>query len=165
MSVGKEQINKIYIWLAIGFILMLPFFYFDYSPKDNVELRKGIAVVRYMSAQRQLQRSSFLVAYPEGTPEQFLDWMFSPMGAAEWPPYEGGLEFSPEEEKMVRKTGMPFIPAGLLLIPHEPDTENGRQVVVSADAETRFLIAEGYESPSDPPVLVKEWAFPEMGGE
>ena len=66
---------------------------------------------------------------------------------------------------MVRKTGMPFIPAGLLLIPHEPDTENGRQVVVSADAETRFLIAEGYESPSDPPVLVKEWAFPEMGGE
>ncbi len=164
MSVGNEQANKIYIWLAIGFILMLPFFFYDSSPKDNVELRKGIAVVRYMSAQRQLQRSSFLATYPGGTPEQFLEWLFSPMGAAEWPPYEGGLEFSPEEEKMVRKAGMPFIPAGLLLVPHEPDTEKGMQVVISFDAETRSLIAEGYENPSNPPVLVKEWAFPELGG-
>ena len=158
-----ERTNKIYVWIGIGFILVLPLLYFDYGPKDNIELRKGIAVVRYMSAPRQLQRSSFLAAYPNGTPEQFLNWMFSPMGLAEWPPYEGGMEISPEEEKMIRKTGLPFIPAGLSLIAQEPDVERGRQVVIYADEEERLLVAEGYENPSEPPVIVKSWSFPEMG--
>ena len=103
------------------------------------------------------------MAYPEGTSEQFLNWMFSPMGVAEWPPYEGGMEFSLEEEKMVRKTGMPFLPEGLLLMPNEPDLEKGRQVVIHVDTENRRLIAEGYENPSDPPVVIKEWEFPVMG--
>ncbi|MBC8283985.1 MAG: hypothetical protein H8E32_09245 [Nitrospinae bacterium] len=159
-----EKANKIYMWIAIGFLLAMPLFYLDYGPKDNVEIRKGIAVVRYMSATRQLQRSSFLAVYPDGSPEQFLEWMFSPMGVAEWPPYEGGLEFSPEEETMVKKTGMPFLPAGLFLIPHEPDLDKGRQLVIHADSESRSLTAEGYEDPSDPPVLVKKWDFPEIGG-
>ena len=155
-----ERTNKIYVWIAIGFLLVLPLFYVDFGPKENIELRKGIAVVRYMSAPRQLQRSSFLLAYPNGTSEQFLSWMFSPMGVAEWPPYEEGLEFSPEEEAMIRKTGMPFIPANLVLIPQEPDLEKGRQVVIRANRG--LLIAEGYESPEEPPVVVKKWIFQEL---
>ena len=155
-----ERTNKMYVWIAIGFLLVLPLFYFDFSPKENIELRKGIAAVRYMSAPRQLQRSSFLLAYPNGTSEQFLSWMFSPLAVAEWPPYEGGLEFSPEEEAMIRKTGIPFIPANLVLIPHEPDFEKGRQVVIRADIG--MLIAEGYEDPEDSPVVVKKWPFQEI---
>ncbi len=159
-----ERTNKMYVWIAIGFLLVLPFLYLDFSPKENVELRKGIAVVRYMSAPRQLQRSSFLAAYPGGTPNQFLSWMFSSMGVAEWPPYEGGMEFSLEEERMVRKSGLPFIPAGLLLISQEPDREKGRQVVIKVDTARQVLIAEGYEYPYDPPVIVKEWEFPKLSG-
>jgi len=158
--VSIERTNKMYVWIAIGFLLVLPLFYLDFGPKENIELRKGIAVVRYMSAPRQLQRSSFLLAYPNGTSEQFLSWMFSPLGVAEWPPYEGGLEFSPEEEAMVRKTGMPFIPAGLVLVFQEPDMEKGRQVVIKADTEQRLLIAEGYEDPEEFPAVMKEWSFP-----
>lgn len=159
-----ERTKKIYVWIAIGFILVLPLFYLDFGPKENVELRKGIAVVRYMSSERQIKRSSFLLAYPEGTPEQFLSWMFSPMGLVEWPPYEGGLEFSPEEERMVKKTGIPFLPKDLLLVPDEPELEKGRQVVIQADNEGRRLIVKGYENPSDLPVVIKEWEFHVMGG-
>ena len=155
-----ERTNKLYVWIAIGVLLALPLFYVDFGPKENIELRKGIAVVRYMSAPRQLQRSSFLPTYPNGTSEQFLSWMFSSLGVAEWPPYEGGLEFSPEEEAMIRKTGIPFIPANLVLIPHEPDFEKGRQVVIRADIG--MLIAEGYEDPEDSPVVVKKWPFQEI---
>lgn len=155
-----ERTHKFYIWIAIGFLLALPLFYLDFGPKENIELRKGIATVRYMSAPRQLQRSSFLVTYPNGTSEQFLRWMFSPLGAAEWPPYEGGFEFSPDEEAMVRKTGMPFIPAGLVLVSHEPDLEKGRQVVIRA--EEGMLIAEGFENPEGSPAVVKQWAFPKF---
>jgi hypothetical protein len=154
---GIERANKMYVWVAIGFLLVLPLFYFDFGPKENVELRKGIAAVRYMSAPRQLQRSSFLLAYPNGTSEQFLSWMFSPMGAAEWPPYEDGLEFDPEEEAMIRKTGVLFIPANLVLVPRKPDLEKGRQVMIRA--ERGSLIAEGYENPEEPPVVVKKWSF------
>ena len=156
-----ERTNKMYVWIAIGFLLVLPLFYLDFSPKENIELRKGIAVVRYMSAPRQLQRSSFLLSYPDGTSEQFLSWMFSPLGAAEWPPYEGGLEFSAEEEAMIRKTGIPFIPANLVLIPQEPDLEKGKQVVIRA--ERGLLIVEGYENPEEPPVVVKQWPFQKIG--
>ena len=78
-----ERTNKMYVWIAIGFLLVLPLFYFDFSPKENIELRKGIAAVRYMSAPRQLKRSSFQLTFPSGTSEQFLDWMFSPFGASE----------------------------------------------------------------------------------
>jgi hypothetical protein len=156
--VSVERTNKLYVWIAIGVLLALPLFYVDFGPKENIELRKGIAVVRYMSAPRQLQRSSFLPTYPNGTSEQFLSWMFSSLGVAEWPPYEGGLEFSPEEEAMIRKTGMPFIPANLVLISQEPDLEKGRQVVIRAD--NGLLIAEGYENPEEPPVVIKKMAFP-----
>ncbi len=155
-----ERTNKIYVWVAIGFVLMLPLFFLEESPKDHIDLRKGIAVVKYMSSESQLKRSSFLATYPGGTPEQLLKWMFSPMGAAEWPPREGGLEFSPEEEKMVKRTGVPFIPSGLVLIPNEPDFEKGRQVVIRADTENRLLIVEGYENPSDQYVIEKKWVFP-----
>ena len=160
MSINRA--DKVYAWIAIGFILALPLFYLDFGPKDNIELRKGIAVVRYMSAERQLKRSSFLVAYPNGTPDQFLSWMFSSMGVAEWPPYEEGVEFSSEEEKMIRKTGMPFIPAGLFLVPEEPDLEKGRQVVIHADIENHRLIAEGYEDPSNLPAITETWEFPQI---
>ena len=152
-----ERTNKMYIWVAIGFLLVLPLFYVDFGPKENIELRKGIAVVRYMSAPRQLQRSSFLLAYPNGTSEQFLSWMFSPLAVAEWPPYEGGLEFNPQEEAMIRKTGIPFIPANLVLISQEPGLEKGRQVVIRAD--NGLLIAEGYENPEESPVVVEKWPF------
>ncbi len=155
-----ERTNKTYVWIAVGFLLVFPLFYYDFDSKENIELRKGIAAVRYMSAPRQLQRSSFLVAYPNGTSEQFLSWMFSPLGVAEWPPYEGGLEFSVEEESMIRKTGIPFIPTDLALIPQEPDLEKGRQVVIRAGRG--LLIAEGYENPTESPVVVKKWPFQEL---
>ncbi|MEK9628030.1 MAG: hypothetical protein VW455_03315 [Nitrospinota bacterium] len=161
-----ERINKLYFWYGIGFILVLPLFYLSNcsAPTENIELRKGIDVLRYMSSEGQLKRSSFIAGYPEGTPEDFLNWMFSEMGAAEWPPYEGGMEFSPEEEAMVKKTGIPFIPKNLLLIPNEPEMERGRQVVIIADNENNQLIAEGYEDPAELPVVIKKWAFPELGG-
>ena len=153
-----ERTNKMFAFMAIGFLIILPLIYFDYSPTENVELNKGIAVVRYMSAPRQIKRSAFKSTYPEGSPGLFVEWMFSPMGAAIWPPVAGG-EFSLEEEKMIRKTGIPFLPAGVSLVPNEPDLERGQQVVVRGDDEENMLVVEGYLNPLDAPVLVKQWQF------
>ena len=155
-----ERTNKMYVWIALGFLLVLPLLYIDFSPKDSIELRKGIAVVRYLSAPRQLNRSAFRSAYPEGRPKQFVKWMFSPVGSSVWPPVEGGGEFSLEEEKMIRKAGMPFLPPGVFLVSDKPDMGKGQQVVVRGDDEHKILVVEGYLNPQDAPVLVKEWGFP-----
>jgi hypothetical protein len=158
-----ERTNKIYVWIVMGFLLVLPLFYLDFSPKDNIELRKGISVVRYMSAPRQLKRSAFGSTFPEGSPAQFVEWMFSPMGSAIWPPVEGGGEFSLEEEKMIRKTGIPFLPSGVSLVSDGPDMDRGQQVVVRGDDERWMLVVEGYLDPQDDPVLIKEWQFSPAG--
>jgi len=73
-----KHFEKLYVWAALGIIVVLPFLYMDYGSKEYPELNKAICVVRYMSAERQLQRSAFRFTYPEGRPEQFVEWMFSP---------------------------------------------------------------------------------------
>ena len=45
-----ERTNKISVWILIGFIFVLPLLNIDCAPKENIELRKGIAVKIYVSA-------------------------------------------------------------------------------------------------------------------
>ncbi len=140
-------------------MLILPLLYLDYGPKDFPKLNQAVNVVRYMSSDRQLERTTFRRSYPEGTPEEFVQWMFSSMGLAIWPPIEGGGEFSREEEKMMRKAGQPFFPSGVSIVANYPDADKGRQVVVTGDDVRRVLIVEGYLDPKTSPALVKEWKF------
>ena len=151
--------DKLYVWAVLGILIVLPILFMDYGPKDHPELNRAIGVVRYMSADRQLKRTAFRMAYPDASPEEFVKWMFSPMGAAVWPPFEGG-EFSQEEEKMIKKTGMPFFPSGISVVAKKPDLGRGRQVVVYGDDERQMLLVEGYLDPKTPAVVVKEWMFP-----
>jgi hypothetical protein len=152
--------DKLYVWAALGILIVLPFLFMDYGPKEHPELNRAINVVRYMSADRQLMRTAFRSVYPKSTPEKFVEWMFSPMGAAIWPPYEGGGEFSQEEQKMIQKAGMPFFPAGVSVVANNPDLDRGRQVVVQGDDERQMLVVEGYLDPKVPAVVVKEWMCP-----
>ena len=154
-----QHFNKVYVWAALGFIIMLPLFYMDYGSKEYPELSRGINIVRHISSDRQLNRSAFPHTYPEGGPEKFVEWMFSPMGSSIWPATEGGMEFSLEEEKMMRKAGIPFLPSGISLVANNPDEDKERQVVISGDDERQMLIVEAYLNPQDVPVLVKEWRF------
>ena len=119
-------------------------------------MNKAIRVVRHMSAERQLQHSEFRFTYPEGKPEQFIEWMFSPIGSAIWTPVEGGGEFSKEEEKMIQKTGIPFLPSGVSLVSDKPDMDRGQQVVVRGYDERQMMAVVGYLDPQDALVLVME---------
>jgi len=152
-----KHFNKLYVWAALGIMVVLPLLYMDYGPKEYPELNRAINVVRYMSADRQLKRTAFRLAYPEGTPEQFVKWMFSPMGSAVWPPFEGGGEFSQEEQKMLKQAGTPFFPSGVSVVAGILDVDRGQQVVVRGDDARQMLVVTGYLDPKSPPVLVKEW--------
>lgn len=150
------------LWIAFGFLLPTLLFFVDLEDSVNPELKKGFRVVRYLSAERQLKRSSFM-ALKERKPSKFVEWMFSPMGSAEWPPWEDShLEFDSEELKAMKKIGVPLIPKNVALVPLEVDLEKGRQIVVGADDPKRILIIEGFINPKNPPVLKEEIPFPEI---
>lgn len=121
-------------------------------------MEKAIRVVRYLSAPNQLQRSSFLVVFPGGQPSDFVTWMFSTFGTAEWPPAEGSVEMEgPDWEDALRATGTPIRPREVSLVPLKPDPELKKQIVVKADDVRKKILVAGYLEPGTAPVLVREW--------
>ena len=128
------------------------------APPEYPELEKAIRVVRYLSAPNQLHRSSFLVMFPDGQPSDFVTWMFSTFGTAEWPPSEGSLELEDSDwEDAMRTTGTPIRPREVSLVPLKPDPDLKKQVVVRWDNVRRKILVEGYLESGAAPVLVREW--------
>ncbi|CAI2718624.1 hypothetical protein [Nitrospina watsonii] len=144
------------IWGTLGMFLVLPLLFVDWEdPPQYPKLEGAVNVVRYLSAPRQTARSSFLAMYPNGQPSEFVKWMFSTVGKAEWPPMEGGFEAG--QAKSIR---IPLIPAGILLLPGQPHlNQKGRQLVVSADDKRGVLVLDAYFDPGHPPVFSRELEF------
>jgi hypothetical protein len=141
---------------------MLPMFFMDWSGGGEYpQLEKAGRMVRYLSALRQLQRSSFMAFYPEGKPSEFVSWMFSEISAAERPPSEWELD-PMEREGMrtvgMRTVGMPIIPNNVRIYSHLIK-DGSKQVVVKADDGRGLILIEGYLAPDQPPVLSKQWPF------
>jgi len=151
--------NQISIWIGIGFLLMLPLFYMDFSDTEYPALQKAEQVVRHVSSQRQLKRSSFSALDGEKSPSRFVQWMFSTLGYAEWYLVDAPGEFGVEELKMIEKRGIPLIPPEVSIVPHKPNLERGKQVVVKADDTRNILMVESYMDPRKPPTRTNEWEF------
>jgi len=137
-------------------ILLLP----SCSGSQNqayADLKRAANVVRHMSAPRQIRQSSFSTLAEKGTPSQFVNWLFSSLGAADWPPSEASADSM--EREQARVIHAPLIPAGVGIVPWKVNPEAGQQVVVKADDERGVIIVEGYLQPDGPPVFKDEWEF------
>jgi hypothetical protein len=153
---------KASFWIALGILLMLPLLYMDFGDTKYPSLQKAESVVRKVSSKRQLKRSSFSALAGEKTPSQFVQWMFSPMGSAEWYMVDTPGEFSSEELKMIKKTGVPLLPPDVTIVPNKPNLEHGKQVVVKTDNVKNLIIVESYIDPKESPVRTLEWEFPKF---
>ncbi|NIP99515.1 MAG: hypothetical protein GWO19_02815 [Nitrospinaceae bacterium] len=143
--------------VGLGFVLALPMLFVDWRGGDEYpRLEKGVRVVRYMSAARQLKRSSFLAVYPEGKPSEFVSWMFSDLGAAEWPPSE--MEMEELRGEGARAIGLPVIPREVGIF-SRLRKDHSRQIIVQADDARGLILVQGYLSPRDPPVFTRKWPF------
>ncbi len=144
------------IWIAFAGLLFLT------SCVDTVtpELNKGVQVVRYMSAKPQMVRSSFVLVYPDAQPSDFVSWLFSELGAAEWPDSEAYAEIDPTVREQAKAIGAPLVPKDVQIVPLFPKIEMGKQVVVKFDNARGVIIVEGYLDPQKPPVLTQEWKLP-----
>ncbi len=136
------------------FILFAAWLCMACSADEPPELRQGAAVVRYMIAPNQLRRSMFSAAYPDPRPSDYVSYLFSTMGAAEWP---APARFSsPEEIEQMRAIGMPMPPEDVTYLPDQPDPGRGKQIVIRADDVRGVVILEGYLDPQGAPALRQE---------
>lgn len=118
------------------------------------ELKQAAQAMASMAAPVHLARSAFAVAYPECRPSEYVSYLFSPMGTAEWPPREGGVESY--EVEAAKSIGATVLPAGVQIIPFEWRPGGGAQLVIRADDEAGLVILEGYGRDDVKPVLRRE---------
>ncbi|GJL80268.1 MAG: hypothetical protein NPINA01_32570 [Nitrospinaceae bacterium] len=145
-----------------GSLWMVFLLLFGGCATEHPELEQAIKVVRHVSSEKQLKSSSFLILSGEKTPSNFLTWMFSAMGTAEWYVADGpSIEFSPDELEHIKRI-TPLVPENVAIVADHPDPEKGKQVVVISDDNKNIIVVEGYLDPKEPHVLRKEWHFPEL---
>lgn len=126
----------------------------DSAPAD---LRQAAATIKAMSAPRNLSRSAFSAAFPDGTPSQYVSFLFSTMGSAEMP-----VAMDEQEAAAMRAVGMPPIPATVALVARERDPRAGNQLVLGFDDGRGVVIARGYLAEGGEPVLEREWPLPKV---
>jgi len=142
---------------GLGFLLILPLLFVDWEEEAKYpKLEKAERIVRYMSAPRQLKRSSFLLVYPEGKPSDFVKWMFSSLGTAEWPPSE--WELDDVDREGMRSAGIPILPKEVGIF-SSPQSDVLKHIIVKSDDSKGVLIVEGFLKPGEPPVFVKQWSL------
>jgi len=116
--------------------------------KLEPNLQQAADAVYYMTSERFLSRSSFRYLFPESKPSQFVSYIFSDLGVAEWP-----MPFNQMEQDQLRSAGIPALPPDVALIAHRPDLGYKQQVVLRADDAAGVVIIEAYQTPVTPPVL------------
>jgi hypothetical protein len=128
------------------------------------DLAKAINAVGAMVSRHGLERSAFYAVYPDGTPSDFVAFLFSPLGKAEWVPDDAATPgrtglVSAED---VLAVGGELRPGAVGLVSEAPEPRIHRQVVLRADDERGVVIAAAYEQPGQAPVVVHEWALPRV---
>jgi len=146
--------TAIMLFMAVAFLFIR-----HTRNRESSDIEKAMKAVNWMILPPVLSRSAFTIAFPDGKPSEFVNYMFSDMGIAEWPPYEGMNDEDLEEYSSIR---IPMIPQSVSLVPLYPDPVRGRQLVIRFDDIRDVLILEGYEDPKGEPVKVKEWKLPKV---
>ena len=124
------------------------------------DLDRAAKVIRFMSKEAKLERTSFPVLYPNCLPSEFIKWLFSEKGKAEWPDTLDNDDSNPDVRNKAFKEGAPIVPKSVQFLAGKTDPGSGRQLIVKANDASRTIIVEGYGDPQKKPDLKREWDLP-----
>ena len=131
------------------------------GPSIPKNLERAMGYIEYSLQPSNLARTSFPVVLPDGTPKQYVSWMFSAMGKADWPPTDESAVMEFGSADMV-PSGIPLLPDDVAFVHSRPDTSAKNQVVVKWDDARGVVIAEAYLDPNGQPVEVREFPLPHV---
>jgi len=131
------------------------------GPDLPPDLEKAFYAMKSTCSARHLSRSMYSAAFPDGKPSQFVSYLFSDMGVAEWPPLGGGE--NPLEDEMVPSlTGEVGASTGPGIYPRAPDADGGPQVVIAFDDAAGEVIFEAYIDPTKKPARRETCKLPKV---
>lgn len=125
------------------------------QPKLSPELEQAVDAVRSMTSQRWLSRSAFTAVYPQARPSEYVNYIFSDLGAAEWP-----IAVDPLEAEQLRSIGVTPLPPNVALVPQQTDPTRGKQLVLRADDAVGLVLVDAYEEPQAEAIASFEFALP-----
>ena len=124
------------------------------APAAAPDLERAVGVVGYLASSRYVERSMYSATAEKGTPSEFVEFLFSSMGAAERP------ESAPMSEiQQGGRGGPPLWPDGVAFRALAPDPRAGRQVVIVPDDARGVVIAEAFAKAGEKPVLRREFTL------
>lgn len=124
------------------------------APAAAPDLERAVGVVGYLASSRYVDRSMYSATAEKGTPSEFVEYLFSSMGAAERP------ESAPMAEiQQAGRGGPPLWPEGVAFRALSPDPRAGRQVVIVPDDARGMVIAEAYAKAGEKPALRREFTL------
>lgn len=126
---------------------------------EDAELKQASSVILWMSAPMNLQRSMFSAAYPDCKPSEFVAFIFSQMGSAEWPPSIEEAENDPTVRDQTDAVRMPLVPQSVAFVAHKIDPAKGKQLVITFDDERRVVIVTAYLDPASEPQFIREFTL------
>ncbi|MEB3274620.1 MAG: hypothetical protein ACO4AI_14080 [Prochlorothrix sp.] len=106
------------------------------SPTDS-DLMAANTALSAMVTTRNLKNSCFGVAYPEGGAENFIRYLFSDLGSAEWP-----VAFDALEREQMAAAGQTPIPANVVISALDRQYPDRKELVLQA--QTGQITAQGY---------------------
>ncbi len=140
--------------------LTLAVFLFACANGEPPELAQAADAFEDMLKPVNFSRSMYVVAFSDGTPSQYVSYLFSDMGSAEWPPSEAWADDMLREQ--MAAIGQSLLPADVAIVSLSPDLGHDKQLVISFDDEQGVVIATGYLDPVSEPVLTRTWKLPEV---
>ncbi len=147
-------------FLVLATIVLLGSFLISCGEKAPPDIIQAADAMHNMITPKNLSRSMFCAAFPNGKPSQYVSYLFSNMGSAEWPPSESNV--TPIEREQMKSIRQELIPNGVAILPKTPDSTQKKQIVMAFDDAKGLVIIKGYVDPSAKPVLVREILLPKV---
>ena len=118
----------------------------------DLDLKQANAAMAKMAVDRTLTKSCFAVVYPHGEASDFVTYLFSDLGAAEWP-----IAFDEMEEEQLEAIGQPSLPRNVIVSPFKRNQPNSKEIVLIADNANRAVLVEGYVAESNEVAFEAQW--------
>jgi hypothetical protein len=136
-----------------SFLMLYP------SPEsDHPDLYQTYQAMRSMCSEANLVDSAFPYVYPDCRASEWVSYLFSTLGTAEWPP-RAGLEFTEQEARIAR---IAVLPEDVAVVPLRPRRSFGKQLVIGLDDTEGLVTADAYAAWNEAPVFQREWAVPQV---
>lgn len=98
------------------------------SPPNDMALIQAMEAARGLGQAAHLQRSCFYWIYPQGQPTDFVSYLFSDLGAAEWP-----IALDPDATAEMHAVGITPLPEGVRFSADQRQHRDRKELVLTAN--------------------------------